>query len=44
MDGTEVIGITPIGRVTVNALNLNEEIIVVTRRLWVSVGWFPPED
>ena len=44
MDGTEVIGITPIGRVTVNTLNLNEEIIVVTRRLWVSVGWFPPED
>ena len=44
MDGTEVIGLTPIGRVTVNTLNLNEEIIVVTRRLWVSVGWFPPED
>lgn len=44
IDGTEVIGITPIGRVTVNALNLNEGIIVVTRHLWVSVGWFPPED
>ena len=44
MDGTEVIGLTPIGRVTVNTLNLNEEIIVITRRLWVSVGWFPPED
>jgi HNH endonuclease len=44
IDGTEIIGITPIGRATVNTLNLNEEIIVVTRRLWVSVGWFPPED
>jgi hypothetical protein len=44
IDGTEVIGITQIGRATVNTLNLNEEIIVVTRRLWVSVGWFPPED
>jgi HNH endonuclease len=44
IDGTEVIGITSIGRATVNTLNLNEEIIVVTRRLWVSVGWFPPED
>ncbi len=44
IDGTEVIGITPTGRVTVNTLNLNKEIIVVTRRLWVSVGWVPPED
>ena len=43
-EGTEIIGITPIGRGTINALNLNEEIIVVTRRLWVSVGWFPPEE
>lgn len=43
-DGTEIIGKTPIGRATINALNLNEQIIVVSRKLWVSVGWFPPED
>ena len=43
-EGIEIIGITSIGRATINALKLNEEIIVVTRRLWVSVGWFPPEE
>lgn len=43
-DGTEILGKTPIGRATVIALNLNEEIIVIARRLWVSVGWFPPEE
>lgn len=43
-DGTEIIGKTPIGRATINALNLNEAIIVFSRKLWVSVGWFPPED
>ncbi len=43
-DGTQIIGKTPTGRATVAALNLNEEIIVIARRLWVSVGWFPPED
>jgi HNH endonuclease len=41
-EGTKIIGITAIGRGTVNALKLNEEIIVITRSLWVSVGWFPP--
>lgn len=43
-DGTEIIGISPMGRATVIALKLNNEIILVSRRLWVSVGWFPPED
>ena len=43
-DGTEILGISPIGRATVIALKLNNEIILVSRRLWVSVGWFPPED
>ena len=43
-DGTEILGISPIGRATVIALKLNNEIILISRRLWVSVGWFPPED
>lgn len=42
-DGTEIIGKTSIGRATIILLKLNEEIIVITRRLWVSVGWFPPK-
>lgn len=41
--GTHVIGLTPIGRATVMALNMNNEVIVDARRRWVSVGWHPPE-
>ena len=43
-NGTEILDISPIGRATIIALKLNNEIILVSRRLWVSVGWFPPED
>lgn len=41
-DGTEIIGITPEGRATVFALKLNHPVVVVSRRLWVSAGWWPP--
>lgn len=43
-DGTQVIGLTPCGRATVVALNLNNPEISAARRLWVSVGWWPPSD
>ena len=43
-DGTEIQGLTPCGRATVTALKLNNPEIVVARRLWVSAGWWPPED
>jgi hypothetical protein len=43
-DGTEIQGLTPCGRATVVALKLNNPEIVVARRLWVSAGWWPPED
>jgi len=43
-DGTEIVGLTPCGRATVVALKLNNPEIVVARRLWVSAGWWPPED
>lgn len=41
-DGTQIIGLTECGRATVEALKLNNPEITVTRRLWVSVGWWPP--
>jgi len=45
VDGGAVIqGITPIGRATVAALNMNHEEIVSARRLWVEAGWHPPKD
>jgi len=40
--GTHVIGITPIGRATVEALALNSNFRVRARSLWVEVGWHPP--
>lgn len=43
VSGTHVIGLTAVGRATVLALNMNNEVIVDTRRRWVSVGWHPPE-
>jgi hypothetical protein len=43
-DGTEIIGKTACGRATINALRMNNPEILVARRLWVSVGWWPPDD
>jgi len=43
-DGTEIIGLTSTGRATVIALKLNHPIIRVARRLWTSVGWWPPSE
>ncbi len=43
-DGTEIIGKTPCGRATVVALKMNNPEIVTARKLWVSVGWWPPTD
>ena len=42
-DGLEVIGLTPTGRATVIALQLNTLQRAKTRLRWVSVGWHPPK-
>jgi len=41
-DGLLIIGLTAIGRATVEALQLNNEYIVPARRHWVLAGWHPP--
>jgi hypothetical protein len=43
-DGVRIIGKTPIGRATVVALQLNNELAIAARRLWVAAGKFPPAD
>jgi hypothetical protein len=43
-DGTEIIGITPCGRTTVETLQLNRPELVAARSLWVQVGWWPRQD
>lgn len=42
-DNITILGKTKCGRATVNALNLNYELALVTRKFWVEVGWYPPE-
>lgn len=41
-DGTEIIGLTEVGRATVIALRLNHPLAVTARRYWVRAGWHPP--
>ncbi|NOT56579.1 MAG: HNH endonuclease [Deltaproteobacteria bacterium] len=41
-DGTRVTGVTPAGRATVEALQMNNEYVVEARRFWVFAGWHPP--
>lgn len=43
-EGDRVVGLTPTGRATVAALNLNRPVLVRARQAWVSVGWHPPHD
>lgn len=43
-DGLLIIGLTPIGRATVVALDLNRPHQLVARQRWVLVGWHPPSD
>jgi HNH endonuclease len=46
-DGQNILGITPIGRATLNRLDLNDDFhddgsIQRARRLWIRGGWHPP--
>jgi 5-methylcytosine-specific restriction endonuclease McrA len=43
-NGILISGKTAIGRVTVEALNLNRTVLVIARRKWVAAGWHPPKD
>jgi hypothetical protein len=43
-EGTEIQGLTPTGRATVVALQLNAPFRVHTRQRWAAVGWHPPRD
>jgi hypothetical protein len=41
-DKAEVVGLTPTGRATVIALQLNRPLLVQARRRWAQAGWHPP--
>jgi hypothetical protein len=40
--GTLIVGVTPVGRATVLALQLNHPLAVSARRYWTRAGWHPP--
>lgn len=42
-DGLLIIGLTPIGRATAHALQLNRATLLEARRLWIDAGWHPPQ-
>ncbi len=42
--GTRILGLTAVGRATVEALRLNRRPLAFSRRRWVSAGWHPPSD
>lgn len=42
--GLRILGLTPMGRATVNALNMNNSVIIDARRNWVRLGWRPTGD
>lgn len=42
-DATEMVGLTPVGRATIKALQLNRNLLVKTRKRWVLAGWHPPK-
>lgn len=41
-DGLYLIGITAIGRATINRLRMNRDTIIKSRQRWVDAGWHPP--
>jgi hypothetical protein len=43
-DGAMVAGLTDVGRATVGALRLNNELAVEVRRHWALAGWHPPNE
>lgn len=43
-DRATIIGKTVCGRATGNALKINNELALETRKHWVGVGWYPPKE
>jgi hypothetical protein len=41
-DATEVVGLTPTGRATIAALQMNRPQMIRVRKLWVKLGEHPP--
>ncbi len=44
VNGIEIAGKTAVGRVTVEALQMNNHLALTVRKNWLIAGWYPPED
>lgn len=43
--GLHIVGLTPVGRATVEALRLSADPdVLVVRSYWIAAGWHPPDD
>jgi hypothetical protein len=42
-EGDRVLGLTPTGRATIQALGMNRPRRVIARQFWVQAGWHPPK-
>lgn len=43
-EGSRIVGLTPTGRATVEALNMNHPLIVNLRHLWLLLRQHPPQE
>lgn len=43
-DGLYLVGLTPTGRATIAALQMNNAFVVRSRRTWIMAGWHPPQN
>lgn len=43
-EGLYIVGLTPVGRATIQALRMNNPFVVYSRQVWVAWGWHPPLD
>lgn len=43
-DAAMLVGLTPTGRTTIAALQLNRPMLVAARRRWALAGWHPPAE
>jgi hypothetical protein len=43
-DEVQIVGKTPIGRVTVAVVKLNNNLHLRVRQNWIKAGWHPPKD
>ncbi len=43
-DGVKILGKTDVGRATISALRLNNDLLMRARQRWVLASWHPPND